>query len=51
MEERAHKNDETEILYERIIMLEKENQCLKNEIKNQPVVVEILITNDKFANE
>ena len=32
-------------------MLEKENQCLKNEIKNQPVVVEILITNDKFANE
>ena len=32
-------------------MLEKENQCLKNEIKNQQAVIEILITNDKCAEE
>ena len=30
---RAHKNDAAEILHERIRMLEKENQCLKNEIE------------------
>ena len=34
VDERAHKNDEAEILYERIIMLEKESQCLRSEIKN-----------------
>ena len=32
-------------------MLEKENQCLKNEIKNEQAVIEILITNDKCAEE
>ena len=32
-------------------MLEKENQCLKNKIKNQQVVTEMLITNDKCADE
>ena len=32
-------------------MLEKENQCLKNEIKNQQAVIGMLITNDKCADE
>ena len=32
---RAIKNDSADILFEKIRMLEKENQCLKNEIKNQ----------------
>ena len=32
-------------------MLENENQCLKNEIKNQQAVIEMLITNDKCADE
>ena len=45
------KNDSNAILYERIRMLEKENQCLKNEIKNQQAVIEILITNDKCTDE
>ena len=34
-DERAIKNDSAEILFEKIAMLEKENQCLKNEIKSQ----------------
>ena len=50
-DERAHKNDSAEILNERIRMLKKENQCLKNEIKNQQVVIEMLITNDICADE
>ena len=50
-DERAHKNDAAEILHDRIRMLEKENQCLKNEIKNQQAVIEMLITNDKCADE
>ena len=49
--ERAHKNDSAEILYERIRILEKENQCLKNEIKNQQAIIEMLITNGKCADE
>ena len=40
-------HDSAEILYKRIRMLEKKNQCLKNEIKNQQAVIEILITNDR----
>ena len=32
-------------------MPEKENQCFKNEIKNQQAVIEMLITNDKCAKE
>ena len=50
-DERAHKNDSGEILCERIRMLEKENQCLKNKIKNQQAVIEMLIINDKCADE
>ena len=48
--ERAIKNDSAEIFYERIRMLEKENQCLKNEINNQQTVIEMLITNGKCAD-
>ena len=32
-------------------MLEKESQCLKNEIKNQQAVIEMLITNDKSTDD
>ena len=32
-------------------MLEKENQCPKNEIQNQQAVTEMLITNEKCADE
>ena len=45
------KNDSAEILYERIRMLEKKNQCLKTEIKNQQAVIEMLIRNDKCIDE
>ena len=31
-------------------MFEEKNQCFKNEIENQQVVIEMLITNDKCAN-
>ena len=50
-EERIYKRDEVEILYEKITILEKENQCLKNEVKNQQFVVEMLITRDKCENK
>ena len=32
-------------------MLEKESQCLKNEIKNQQAAIEMLITNDKCIDD
>ena len=47
----AIKNDSAEILYEGIRILEKENQCLKNKIKNQQAVIEMLITNNKCNDE
>ena len=50
-EERIHKREEAEMLYEKITILEKENHCLKNESKNQQVVIEMLITGDKCRNE
>ena len=50
-DEESIKNDSAEILHETIRMLEKENQGLKNEIKNQQVVTEMLITNDKWTDE
>ena len=49
-DDRAPK-DAAEILDKRIRMLEKENQCLKNEIENQQAVTEMLITNDNCADE
>ena len=42
-DERVHKNDAAEILYERIRKLEKENKCLKTEIKNQQAVIEMYV--------
>ena len=42
-EERIHKRDKAETF----TILEKKNQCLKNEVKNQQVVIEMLITGDK----
>ena len=44
-------NGEAEILYEKIRMLENKSKCLKNEIKNQQAIIEMLITNDKGADE
>ena len=38
-DERAHKNEEAEILYERIRKFEKENHSLKNEINNEQAVI------------
>ena len=32
-------------------MLEKESQCLENEIKNQQAAIEMLITNDKCIDD
>ena len=49
--ERAHKDDEAKVSYEKIKMFEKENQCLKNEIKNQQAVIDMLITNYKCADK
>ena len=45
-----HKNiregDENEISYERIVVLEKENNCLKNEIKHEQLIVQMLTSNE-----
>ena len=49
--ERIHKRDETEILYEKITILGEENQCLKNKVKNQQAVIEMLIIGDNCGNE
>ena len=48
---RIHKREEAETLYEEITILEKENQCLKNEIKNEQAVIEMLITGNKSGKE
>ena len=32
-------------------LIEKENQCLKNEVKNQQATIEMLMTGDKCGNE
>ena len=50
-EGRIHKRDEAKILSKNITILEKENQCLKNEVKNQQAAIEMLITEDKCGNE
>ena len=39
------------MLYEKITILEKENHCLKNEVKNQEAVIEMLIPGYKCGNE
>ena len=38
--------DENGILCERIVLLEKENSCLKNKIKNQQLINQILVSNE-----
>ena len=50
-EGRIHKRDEAEIPYEKITILEKENQFLKNNVKNQQGIIGMLITRHKFRNE
>ena len=49
--ERIHKRDEGEILYGKITVLEKENQCLMNEVKNQQAVIEMIIIGGKCRKE
>ena len=44
-------DERAQVLYKKNRMLEKENQCPKNEIKNQQTVIEILITNGKLVDE
>ena len=39
--------DEAEILYERIVILEKENECLKNEVRNQKQIIQTLLTDER----
>ena len=39
--------DEAEILYERIIILEKKNECLKNEVLNQKEIIQKLLTEER----
>ena len=51
MDERAIKNDSAKVSYENFRMLQKKNQFLKNKIKNQQAVIEMLITNDKHTDE
>ena len=46
-EERIHKRDKAETF----TILKKKIRCLKNEVKNQQVVIEMLITGDKCGNE
>ena len=41
MRKGIHKRDKAEILDEKITILEKENQCLKNDVKNQNAVREL----------
>ena len=38
--------DKAEILYERIVILEKENECLKNEVRNQKEKIKTLLTGE-----
>ena len=43
---KSNDRDEAEILYERIAILEKENECLKNEITNQKEIIQTLLTDE-----
>lgn len=38
--------DQSDILYENIVRLEKENECLKNEIKNQKEIIKLILTDE-----
>ena len=50
-EEKIHKRYAVKIFYEKITILEKESQCLKNEVKNQQAVIEMQITGDKYEKK
>ena len=50
-EEKIHKREGAEILYKKTAIFERENQCLKNEVKNQPSVPEMFIMRDQCGNE
>ena len=39
--------DKKKILYERIVILEKENECLKNEVRNQKEIIQTLLTDER----
>ena len=39
--------DEVEILHQRIVILEKENECLKNEVRNQNKIIQTLLTDER----
>ena len=43
--------DENEILYEGKVSLEKENICLKNEIKSQQLIIQMLTSNENGKNQ
>ena len=44
---KQNNRDEPEILYESIVILEKENECLKSELRNQKEIMQTLITDEK----
>ena len=39
--------DKAETLYEWIVILEKENKCLKNEVRNQKEIIQTLLTDER----
>ena len=41
-----HERNENEILNERIVVLKKKNNCLKNEIKNQQLIIQMLTSKE-----
>ena len=43
--------DENETLYERIDLLKKENNCLKNKIKNQQLIIKMLSSNENETTQ
>ena len=43
--------DENETLYERIDLLKKENNCLKNKIKNQQLIIKMLPSNENETTQ
>ena len=44
---KQNNRDEAEILYESIVILEKENECLKSELRNQKEIMQTLITDEE----
>ena len=44
---RLNDRDEAEILYEWIVILEKENECLKNEAIKEKEITQTLLTDER----